>query len=116
MRQPASLWAAIWGKRTKRHERLFACACCRRLGDLITDERIRDALDVGECFADGRATKTELNRANRHALRALQAISRDETAAVTADPHWQALAAVHAATATGSATVRGASSRVSRAF
>jgi hypothetical protein len=98
MRQPASLWSVVGGKRNARELRLFSCGCCRRLGDLIADERARGAIDVSERFADGRATRAELNNAYRRVLRALQADSRHETASATTSPHWQALAAVVAAT------------------
>jgi hypothetical protein len=49
-------------------------------------------------------------------LRALQAISRHETASATTDPHWQALAAVHAATAVSVPSLLSTASRVARAF
>lgn len=48
--------------------RLFAVGCARRVQHLMTDQRSLDALDVAERYANGNATKNELNAA-RYAAR-----------------------------------------------
>src|SRR5262249_24695245 len=45
---------------TDRRLRLFACACCRRLWDLLEDDCLRRAIDVAEKFADSQATAEDL--------------------------------------------------------
>lgn len=64
---------------SERKLRLFACACCRRIWPLLSDQRSREAVDVGERYADGRATEGELKAAQRAAFNAGSDIS---------DGHW----------------------------
>src|SRR5262249_3678574 len=56
------------GKATERKLRLFGCACCRRVWDLLPDERSRAAIEVSERFADGQVSKEELASAHKLAV------------------------------------------------
>jgi hypothetical protein len=53
-----------------RKERLFACACCRRLWDHMPDARSRAAIDAAEQYADGAIDKSGLRLAQTGATRA----------------------------------------------
>jgi hypothetical protein len=74
-RKPAGLatlfsWLGFaTGKASPRKLRLFACACCRRLGPLLADERSRQAIDVAELYVDSLVSKKAYQQAV-HAARA----------------------------------------------
>jgi hypothetical protein len=54
---------ALEGKVSERKLRLFAVACCYRLGDLLWDAALENAIRVAEAFADNRRSKSTLVRA-----------------------------------------------------
>jgi hypothetical protein len=54
---------SLEGKATDRKLRLFGCAGCRRVWDLLSEEGFRDAVEVAERFADGQAGRKELSAA-----------------------------------------------------
>jgi hypothetical protein len=45
--------------------RLFACACARRAWRFLPEGAWREAIEIGERFADGQAIETELKRINQ---------------------------------------------------
>jgi hypothetical protein len=64
---------------SERKWRLFACACCRRIWHLLSEQWERSAIEVGERYADELASSNELNRA----LRSLPASSNPADLAAT---------------------------------
>src|SRR5947209_5694308 len=55
---------------TERQRRLFACACCRRIWHLMTDERSRKAVEAAELYADGKIDADILHAAHNAAKEA----------------------------------------------
>lgn len=62
-RDPATLLECLRGTARERSLRLFACACCRAVWDLIPEGPHRRLVAVIEAYADGRATLAELTGA-----------------------------------------------------
>jgi hypothetical protein len=58
---------------TDRKQRLFDCACVRRIWHLLLDERGRRAVEIAEKYADGLAVLHELREAQGVALAAADA-------------------------------------------
>ncbi len=59
-KNPQDMLVLLRRKASNRKLRLFACACCRRVWHLLTDEPGRRAVEVTERHADGIAPRQEL--------------------------------------------------------
>jgi hypothetical protein len=66
--EPRRMLNWLKNKGSRRKQRLFACACCRRIWPLLTDQRSRNAVDVAERYAEGIASYEWLSSARDAAL------------------------------------------------
>src|SRR5262249_25058126 len=73
---PRPMCGLLRDKERGRKFRLFACACCRRVAHLLTDDRPLQALDVFERFLDGELTFKEYAVGEREAADACAAQAR----------------------------------------
>lgn len=76
------IWAATChGMLSDKVLRLFACSCVREVWDLLTDKRSRNAVEVAERHAHGKASDDELRAAWAAAWAAAEAAEAAAAAA-----------------------------------
>lgn len=73
---PRTMLEFLGTRASDRKLRLFAAVCFRRDWSLLTDGRSREAIIVGERFADGQATSKELKAAQDAAMQAAREIQK----------------------------------------
>jgi hypothetical protein len=56
---PMAMLEGMYDKGSDRKMLLVACACCRRIWHLMTDERFREAVEFTEQYVDGRESEGE---------------------------------------------------------
>jgi hypothetical protein len=83
---PASLLVFLKDRATDRKLRLFSCACCRRIWDLLTDERSQQAIVVTEEYVDGKVGAKALDQATAAAEDVYQQINLDRNEPDYPDP------------------------------
>jgi hypothetical protein len=71
---PGIMLHAVRGKADEQALRLFGCACVREVFSLLIDPRSRQAVEVAEAFALGRATEEALTAAAKEASAAELAV------------------------------------------
>ena len=84
-----ALWALHCIKDADRDIRLFSVWCARKVQHLMRDSRSTNALDVAERFANGKATKEELEAASA-AARAACAACAESAASAESVAAWDA--------------------------
>jgi hypothetical protein len=90
---PETMLEFLRGKVSDRKLRLFACACCRRIWTLLTDQRSREAVEVAERYADRAADEKERDAAFGNAYEAVDAAEKTNFGS---DTCYAAHAAYHA--------------------
>jgi hypothetical protein len=69
---PEAMLAFLQGKASDRKLRLFACACCRRIGADLPDQQSWNAVLVAEVYADRGVSEQDLAAARTEAERSSQ--------------------------------------------
>src|SRR4051812_25177455 len=69
---PSPMLEFLRGKASDRKLRLFAVACCRRVWHLFDHDDCRNAVDIGDRYADGQASDAERLKARSKVITVLR--------------------------------------------
>jgi hypothetical protein len=99
-RDPSALWMSLSNWADRSDLVLFGCACCRRIWEFATDERLRRGIEVREQYECGQATAIQLREAivaARMTRREVRALCKNyDECATEAAPAWAAGAIANA--------------------
>src|SRR4051812_26336624 len=62
---PEAMLHHLGDKASARKLRLYAVACCHRISNLLSDDRLKHAVQVAQRYADGKATQVEMEAAGQ---------------------------------------------------
>jgi hypothetical protein len=116
-RDPHAMWMVFANDPFRSDLSLFGCACCRRVWNLVSDERLRRGVEVRERYEQGLALEEEMKEAELGARIARRDV-RAPFIAADSDEHATEVAPGWAAGAIANATVgnyRAASELAARA-
>jgi hypothetical protein len=82
---PTSMLAFLQGKASERKLRLFACACCKHIWPLMTDDRSRRAVELAELSADHPVAPETLDAVSGEAEEAFEDAITDSDESVKED-------------------------------
>jgi hypothetical protein len=92
---PRKMLEFLRDKPSERKLRLFAVACCRRIWHLLPEAVCRDAILIGERYADAAASASELFAARTSLVPLESAMPGEDNAALNAvawlTDHWQVM-------------------------
>jgi hypothetical protein len=94
---PTPMLRFLESKVSERKLRLFACACCRRIWHLLSDQKSKIAVEVAERYADRQATLDELKTVSEAAIAASWAVQDELDGAWPTEPTCCVLPAAEAA-------------------
>lgn len=89
---PGRMLTFLGDNLSERKRRLFGCACCRTVWELMPDARSRRAVEVAERLADGLATGDEVEAA----VAGAEAVESDPRVRLPGDVCWHAAVAASA--------------------
>src|SRR5262245_13893460 len=87
-KDPTPMLEFLRDKVSERKLRLFACACCRRVFNLLFDKYSRKALVLAERYADGEISDEKLRFAWGDARQAAQRLYREQRGTAEAAAMW----------------------------
>jgi hypothetical protein len=91
--EPDEMLEYLRTKASERKLRLFTCACCRRVFEMLADDRSRSGLEAAEYYADNLGSLAENSEVREGCLRAMEDAAGDSESAELGHAKWHAACA-----------------------